>query len=203
MRACMILVPCLMAYSLCVASLVIGADLPANLAGIMDIHGILPRKGLPPFAVSAIIIFLWIAFTVARSFKKNSAVILPGKILSAPLNSLQELRISFERGEIPVSSLCEQLAQLLKTEILSDDNPALRHSAKDKHYLFFAECLTNYEVIDAARGNMSVTMLNQVAGLFEFCDRVRFGGDKPGTASVLMALDEACLIINRSTENGP
>lgn len=183
----MILVPCLMAYSLCVASSVIGAELPVSLSGIMDIHGILPRKGLPPFAVSAIIIFLWIAFAVARSFKKNSAIILPGRILSAPLNSLQELRISFERGEIPVSSLCEQLAQLLKTEISSDDNPAL----------------TSYEVIDAARENMSGKMLNRVAGLFEFCDRVRFGGDKPGTASVLMALDEACLILNRSTENGP
>ena len=177
----------LMAYSLGAAYPVAGAELAADLSGIRDIHAVLPRNGLPPFVVSAIVILLGIAYAVSRSFRKNPAVILPERILSSPSDSLQELRISFERGEIPVSTMCEQLAQLLKIQITSDNNPAL----------------TSYEVIDAATGNMPIVMLNRAAGLFEFCDMVRFGGDIPGRASALKILDEARLIFNKPAENGP
>lgn len=176
-----------MTYSLGVASSVAGAELAADLSGIRDIHTVLPRNGLPPFVASAIVILLGIAYAVSRSFRKNPAEILPERILSSPSDFLQDLQISFERGEIPVLILCEQLAQFFKTHITMNDNPAL----------------TSYEVIDAAAGNMPIAMLNRVARLLEFCDRVRFGGDRPGFASVLTVLEEARLILNKPSENGP
>lgn len=180
----MLRVLCLVTYALCFTSSVIGADNPANLAEIRDIHMALPGQGFPPFIFSTIIILLGISFAASRAVRKKPALALPEHRLPASSDALHKLRNSFEKGEISVFILCERLAQLIRTELMTDDNPAL----------------TNFEIIETASESLPVEMLNRIAGLLDFCDAVRFGAKKPEVLSVLLTLDEARLVFNRSTD---
>lgn len=143
---------------------------------IRDIYGPVQSSGLPPFAVTAVLVLVALAWRGISRSRSNMAgkVVLPVSETDRLHDELVSLRVSYLRGELSELQVFDRLASVVRSLVPCADPSAL----------------TSEELVALARENIPAEVLNRIEPLLTLCDKVRFGGYVPDKVVATKALDD-------------
>ena len=176
-----ILFSAILAVTVCAAT-VTQASSPRNKTVLRDIRDHLPLPTLPPFSYSALLLFaVGIGAAVTAKIHKVRSAPLPDQSAPYAADTLALLSEAYEKGGLPATVVCERLAGLIGARLVAGS----------------ALTMTSTEVILAANETFPDDVITAAKALLELCDRVRFGGFRPDTTVIALALAETQLLLQR------
>lgn len=162
---------------------------------LRDLRGPLPAAGLPPFALSLLLLLTagWAGAVCFRAWRRPAP--LAPCAASDPINptdpagSLLELSLCYRSGAFGVETLCQQLAALLRSELGRRSGVA-------------AQGLTSEELLQLlGAGELAPPDEIAVAGrLLHLCDQVKFAGYRPEQAQTEWLLAAAERLLEQARE---
>ena len=163
----------------------------ASPAEIMELRGPLPPSGLPPFALTCLLLSGLLALVLAWLWLHRTRPIPapPSENPEDPVETLGRLSAWYQRGDAPAGLLCTRVAALVRTTLASRTGlPAPR--------------LTTGEFLGQA-GAPALLDARELAltdQLLSFCDGVKFAAHDPDAAELQWLLDATGELLGRGVE---
>jgi hypothetical protein len=185
------------AAALVCAALLCAAPALSAASEIRDLRGPFPAAGLPPFALSLLLLLVLGAACAGLAWSRASRRPTPtpssaSEATPDPVRSLPELSACFRSGALPAELLFLQIADLLRREL------GCRAGVR-------AARLTSEELLErlAAGELLAPDDALLARRLFELCDRVKFAGHRPEPPQTEWLLCAAGGLLGRARGEAP